>query len=55
MDRPINAITRHSTGLTPAHVSLIRMLAAVAVEDFLRENESDEVVQNNGELHEDLE
>ena len=49
-----SGLTRRSVGLTPAHVALIRMLAAVAVEDYLREIESDEAVQNNGEQHEDL-
>ena len=29
-------LTRHSTGLTPAHIELVKMLAAIAVEDYLR-------------------
>jgi hypothetical protein len=49
-----SGLSRNSTGLTSAHVALIRMLAAVAVEDYLCEIESDEAVQNNGEQHEDL-
>lgn len=29
-------LTRYSTGLTPAHIELVKMLAAIAVEDYLR-------------------
>lgn len=35
-------LTRTSTGLTDAHVGLIKMLAARAVADFLREVEAAE-------------
>lgn len=53
MDRSIIPIARRSTGLTPNHVVLIRLLAAVSVNTFLRKIELDEAVQINGELHED--
>ncbi len=48
-------LTRHSTGLTPAHVELVKMLAAIAVEDYLREVEAgavstDEIAQQNEEI-----
>jgi hypothetical protein len=36
------ALTRHSTGLTPAHVELIQLLAKVAVENYLAEVEAAE-------------
>ena len=35
-------LQRKSTGLLPAHVALIRLLAAVAVENYLRECEAEE-------------
>jgi hypothetical protein len=35
-------LTRHSVGLTPAHVELIRMLAGIAVENYLADVEADE-------------
>ncbi len=34
-----SGLTRTGSGLSAAHVALIKMLAEVAVEDFLRENE----------------
>lgn len=33
-------LTRRTTGLLPAHVELIKMLAAIAVEEYLREIEA---------------
>lgn len=41
-----------SGGLTPAHVELVKMLAAIAVEDYLREIEAgavstDEITKQN--------
>ena len=38
MTRP--GLTRTSSGLSPAHIELIRLLAAKAVEDYLAEGES---------------
>lgn len=35
-----SSLTRKSTGLTDAHIELIKMLAAKAVEQYLREMES---------------
>jgi len=35
-----SGLFRNSTGLTAAHVELIKMLAAAAVENFLRESEA---------------
>ena len=43
-------LQRTSTGLSASHIELIKLLAAVAVEDYL--HKSDEAVQTNGELHE---
>lgn len=48
-------LTRYSTGLTPAHIELVKMLAAIAVEDYLREVEAgavstDEITQQNEEI-----
>jgi hypothetical protein len=37
---PVFGLTRKSTGLTPAHIGLIKLLAARAVADYLREVES---------------
>jgi len=37
---PSSGLVRKSTGLTAAHVELIKMLAAIAVEDYLRETEA---------------
>lgn len=34
-------LTRASTGLTDAHTQLIRMLAAIAVEDYLRARDAE--------------
>lgn len=34
-------LTRASTGLTDAHTQLIRMLAEIAVEDYLRESDAE--------------
>ncbi len=47
-------LTRHSTGLSPAHIELVKMLSAIAVEDYLREVEAgtectDETVQQQHE------
>ncbi len=41
--------------LTPAHIELVKMLAAIAVEDYLREVEAgavstDELTQQNEEI-----
>jgi hypothetical protein len=36
-----NELTRRSSGLSDAHKELIRMLAEVTVEDFLRETADD--------------
>ena len=33
-----SSLTRHSTGLSPAHVELIKLLAAKAVEQYERES-----------------
>ena len=40
--------------LTDAHKRLIEILARAAVDEFLSETESDEAVQKNDELHEDM-
>jgi hypothetical protein len=40
MDRAITAISRRSSGLSAAHVALIKLLAEVAVDNFLREVEA---------------
>jgi hypothetical protein len=48
-----NLLHRKSTSLSDAQVVLIKMLAEVAVEDFMREIDPDEAVHNNGELHEE--
>jgi len=41
-------IVRRNTGLTNAHVELIRLLARVAVEDYLSESEpAEEAVQTS--------
>lgn len=37
-----NLLQRKSTGLTPAHKGLIRLLAEIAVADYLRELEAAE-------------
>ena len=42
---PSDGLTRHSTGLSPAHIELIKLLAAIAVEDYLRESETTEAAQ----------
>ena len=33
-------LTRRTTGLSPAHVELIKLLAEIAVQDYLRESDS---------------
>lgn len=46
-------LTRHSTSLSPAHIELVKMLAAIAVKDYLREIEAvstDEITQQHEEL-----
>jgi hypothetical protein len=39
-----DGLSRHSSGLTDAHKALIRMLAEIAVADYLRESEARETV-----------
>lgn len=48
-------LTRRSTGLSPAHVELIKLLAQIAVADSLREVEAgtectDEALQQHEEM-----
>ena len=48
-------LTRHSTGLSPAHTQLVKMLAAIAVEDYLAKIEAgavstDEITQQHEEI-----
>ena len=45
--RPGFGLTRTSTGLTDAHIGLIKMLAARAVEEYLREVEAAEAAEEN--------
>ena len=33
-------LTRHSTGLTPAHRELVKLLAQIAIDNYLREIEA---------------
>ena len=43
-------LTRRTTGLTDAHKQLIKLLAEIAVADFLAEREpSDEIVEDREE------
>jgi hypothetical protein len=39
-----DSLSRNSTGLSASHIALIRMLAEIAVADFLRESEARETV-----------
>lgn len=48
-------LTRRSTGLSPAHVEFVKMLAEIAVADYLREIEAasectDEAIQQHEEI-----
>ncbi|MCG3776863.1 MAG: hypothetical protein JW395_3734 [Nitrospira sp.] len=52
---PALGLTRRSTSLSPAHVELIKLLAAIAVADYMREMESgtectDEITQQHEEI-----
>jgi hypothetical protein len=40
MDQPHTALSRRSPGLSPAHRELIRLLAEIAVADYLDECEA---------------
>lgn len=40
-------LARKTTGLTPAHVELIKLLAARAVADYLRECDAEESTDEN--------
>jgi hypothetical protein len=46
-------LVRTSSGLSPAHVALIKMLAAKAVHEYLAEVEPGEAMQTTDELDED--
>ncbi len=41
-----SGLSRTSSGLSPAHRELIKMLAAKPVEDFLAESESDHTIED---------
>lgn len=40
-------LTRRSTGFTDAHRELIKLLAEVAVEDFLRESDANSMTETD--------
>lgn len=48
-------LTHHSTGLSPAHIELVKMLAAIAVKDYLREVEAGVECTNDAiQQHEEI-
>ena len=47
---PASGLTRASTGLLPAHVALIKLLAGIAVENYLAEVEAEEPADDRDEV-----